>query len=60
MLDTYFVALKEPDANTAFEAYLKQSDMLDIRNQYRDLFVVGTDPVYQQISNAEEARVNNQ
>lgn len=59
LLDQYFVALKEPNANTAFDTYLKENNMLDIRNQYRDMFVLGTDPVFNQINKAEENYLNN-
>ena len=53
LLDKYFVALKTSDASSVFDAYLRESNILDIRNQYRDLFVVGTDPVFDQINKAE-------
>ncbi len=60
LLDQYFVALKEPDANTAFDTYLKTANMLDIRNQYRDMFVLGTSPVFDQINKAEKAYIDKQ
>ncbi|OGK18840.1 hypothetical protein A3G67_00775 [Candidatus Roizmanbacteria bacterium RIFCSPLOWO2_12_FULL_40_12] len=60
MLDQYFISLKSQDASTKFDEYLKESNLLDIRNVYRDLFVTGTDPVYNQMKQAEDEYLKNQ
>lgn len=60
LLDQYFVALKTEQAEAAFDAYLKERMMLDIRNQYRDMFVLGEDPAYDQIRKAEENYLQSQ
>ncbi len=54
VLDQYFVALKTEDAAEKFQEYLRTKGMLDIKNVYRDFFVLGTNPVYEQVKKAEE------
>lgn len=60
LLDQYFVSLKSEGASQKFDLYLRESGMLDIRNVYRDLFVLGTDQVYNQIRAGEDEYLKKQ
>lgn len=60
LLDQYFVALKSDDSQQKFLQFLRDNSISDIYNVYRDLFVTGTEPVYNQIRKAEDEYLKNQ